>query len=178
MGDDAGSLSIIATASGPLTGIGGFNLDDGKQGRYATASPDRLAPFGSSQIALNYAGSSSMNAGIARDNGTYRVLVLAFPIETVTDENARRSLMESSLNYLLGVPSGGGLMSGGGSQPGSVSPSGGLPVANPGSVGPIGSSSSGSGGCDVLAHQEGGTPMTFFPLICLCSMLLLLRRRR
>ncbi|MDF1663689.1 MAG: N-acetylmuramoyl-L-alanine amidase, partial [Planctomycetota bacterium] len=103
MGDDAGSLSVLASGTGPLTGIGGFDLDDGTHGRYVTASPDRLAPFGNAEVALTYANGSNRVAGVANDKNNYRVLVLAFPIETVTDENARRSLVDRSVTYLLGA---------------------------------------------------------------------------
>lgn len=180
-GDDAGSLSVLADPSGPLTGIGGFDLDDGTRGRYVTASPDRLAPFGNSQVALKYGNTSNRVAGVATDQNNYKVLVLAFPIETVTDDNARRSLVDRSVTFLLGAST---------SNPNPPSPPAPTPTPNPTPSQPnvggnptpsapvqpatITASGSGSGGCSV-AHGERD-PYSFLSYLCLIALALIVRR--
>jgi hypothetical protein len=171
-GDDAGSLSIIAQSSGPLTGIGGFQLDDGSKGRYMTASPDRLAPTGTAQTVLTYANTSSRVAGVANDTSLFKVMVFGFPIETIIDENARRSLVQSSVDFLLGASSNPAP----GPTPGASNspPSAGTAV----SAGSSPSSGSRGGGCELSHNPQRSNPVGFPAILLLAASLLLFRRRR
>ncbi len=82
---------------------GTINFDNGTHGTFNVAYPDAiLSAVADSLNDLRYSGLSEGNgfAGISYD-GDYRLVYLAFPIETVYDEQERYSLFTSAMNFLL-----------------------------------------------------------------------------
>lgn len=67
---------------------------------YCVEAPDGLCPAsGRSATILRYSD-TNIGASVAFDAGSYRVVSFGFPLETVTDEAARRKLMKAALEFL------------------------------------------------------------------------------
>jgi hypothetical protein len=166
--DDAGVRQVSALKGGPL-GVGAsLLLDDGTQGRYETASPDVFSALGGATEALQYDGSGGDAAAITQ-SAPYRVAVLGFPIETVTDAGARQELVDELVSYLVAPGAVASLPLGSGASPSSGGPSGSQAALSA----PTGSSG-GGGGCEVA--RDGGGPGSLLPL--LAALMLLAARRR
>ena len=85
-----------------FAGLGFFSFDDGSQGTYDVDWPDVLAPSdGKSRVVLRYGSTGSDAAAIARIDGSSRVLVLGFPLETMYPAMQRSELMARALRFLL-----------------------------------------------------------------------------
>lgn len=100
--DDAATYQFRSAAQGPLTGLPAGSFDDGSGSTYDVDYPDVLAPADSrGSIWLHYGTSSLDGAAVARDNGTSRVVVFGFPIETIRDDALRSEIVERTLRWLL-----------------------------------------------------------------------------
>jgi hypothetical protein len=99
--DDAGTRQVDAAADGPLQGVPAFAFDDGTGGTYDAKYPDVLAPAAGARSILHYAGGAV--AGVSRDQGAGRSILLGFPFETVVDRGAAGLLMERMLAF-CGTP--------------------------------------------------------------------------
>ena len=64
---------------------------------YAVESPDAIAPTGGSTQILRYG--ENLFGAATRYEGTHRVVVFGFPLETVTDEGARGKIMRAILGF-------------------------------------------------------------------------------
>lgn len=76
-----------------------YNFDDGTHGIQKIDWPDLIKAKNGSSMSFSYEGvaSSSGYAGVSSSNGTSGVEYLAFPIETVYNDNERKDL----LNFIL-----------------------------------------------------------------------------
>jgi hypothetical protein len=164
--DDAGTLRVDPVASGALSAAPTLLLDDGSQGAfgsYRTAYPDVIRPMGGATVALDW-GNGAGAAAVQYD-GSYRLLHLGFPVETVWDDAGRDALIAEASAWLLqghAHPSGG---SAGGPATGAST-----------SVGAGGSSrGSASSGCAFAAAQSGAGGL---PLLALLLGYLAVRMRR
>ncbi len=100
-GDDANSYNFIGGAGSLFDGIvGGF--DDGSNHMmYDAQYPDRLGATGGSSVVLSYSGGTGDGAAVAyNDPNGFGVVNFGFPLETVTDEGTRNSLICNAMNYL------------------------------------------------------------------------------
>ena len=72
---------------------------------YRVESPDGIAPAKVKTVQGESSGSflryrdTRISAGTWLDNGTYRSIAIGFPIETVTDQEARNTLMKTVLDF-------------------------------------------------------------------------------
>jgi N-acetylmuramoyl-L-alanine amidase len=99
--DDAQTYSARDVAGEIFAGIGFFGFDDGSRGTYDVDWPDVLAPSDAkSRVVLRY-GVGNDAAAIARIDGSARVLVLGFPLETMYPIEKRSELMARALRFLL-----------------------------------------------------------------------------
>jgi hypothetical protein len=84
----SGSTALINGSTGTFSnGTNGYNVD----------FPDVININGGSQIVLNYSGGAGAGVGY---KGNFRVLYFGFPVEAITDENTRNSLLCQSMDYL------------------------------------------------------------------------------
>lgn len=66
---------------------------------YAVESPDAIMPAGNgSETYMRYA-ENRKPAAVASDHGTYRTVVMGFPLETVTDASARGAIVGDVMNF-------------------------------------------------------------------------------
>lgn len=161
VGDDAGSFDVLAAPNGPLSGAGGFSYDNGQGGRYAANSADRLVPMGSASQALTYDNGEGAAVAVAK-NG-YRVMILGFPIETITDQDARRTTVSLALDFLM---------------PSSNNPNPGpapVPAPAPAPTPSAGGGGGGGGGCQALPLGHSN-PAELWPFLVLLALLWLKRR--
>lgn len=72
---------------------------------YAVKSADILSPhtIGTDRIIAQYITGTSTGkaAGICRDNGIYKTVLLGFPFETVHSEVFRNNIMQNAMHFLI-----------------------------------------------------------------------------
>ena len=96
-----GTVHAIDCPAGSLAAPGNWTFTSQLNDKnYAVESPDAIRasdPHGYTWLRYS---ENNLPAAIASDRGAYRTLVLGFPIETVTDAQARTSLMQRMMQYL------------------------------------------------------------------------------
>lgn len=95
--DDSATRVVAATGSGPFQGVPEFRFDDGTGSTYDAMFPDILEPAPGARAVLQY--DTGTVAGVARDQGAGRSILLGFPLETVRDAGIRESLMGRMLAF-------------------------------------------------------------------------------
>jgi hypothetical protein len=95
--DDAGTYSVSGVAGSIFAGLN-FSFDNGSK-FYDVDYPDVIAPHGGSTSALNY--STGTTAGVVYDGGIggSKVVMLGFPIETITDDSLRNQVYSRVLDF-------------------------------------------------------------------------------
>jgi len=96
--DDAGTYDVQAVGGSIFDGLS-FSFDDGSQ-FYNVNFPDVISPLGGATTALNYVGGTGGGAAIQYDSGgSTKVVNLAFPFETITDQTDRNNVMSRVLSF-------------------------------------------------------------------------------
>lgn len=67
---------------------------------YAVESPDAIKPSDKSGFTIARYSENNLPAAVATDRGSYRTVVLGFPIETITDDDDRCELIETLMRFL------------------------------------------------------------------------------
>ncbi|RME73613.1 MAG: hypothetical protein D6776_06780 [Planctomycetota bacterium] len=98
--DDAGTRALAPLAGGPFAALPPLTIDDGTHGVYDAAYPDVIRPVGGSTAVLRWDGGRGGDAAIAYAGG-YRLLYLAFPLETVWRPQQRERLVAAAVSWLL-----------------------------------------------------------------------------
>ncbi|MDP8256169.1 MAG: N-acetylmuramoyl-L-alanine amidase [Candidatus Alcyoniella australis] len=98
--DDAGTGSVIDPSFGIFAGIGPFEFDYDQAAIYAADWPDAIDPLPGSDVALLYRDGDHA-AAITHEADTYRVVYLAFPLETVLSADVRAELIAAAVDYLV-----------------------------------------------------------------------------
>ncbi|MBN1492501.1 MAG: hypothetical protein JXA69_21490, partial [Phycisphaerae bacterium] len=100
IGDDGASYTAIG-AGGILAGLAAFSFAPANEAPYDVEYPDRIGPQPGATTILNYFGGTGDSAGIQYDTGTYRVVMLGLPFETITSASTRANLMAQAMEFLL-----------------------------------------------------------------------------
>jgi hypothetical protein len=96
--DDAATYNVQGVGGSIFDGLS-FSFDDGSQ-FYDVNFPDVISPLGGATTALSYVGGTGGGAAIQYDSGgSTKVVNLAFPFETITDETSRNDVMSRVLNF-------------------------------------------------------------------------------
>ncbi len=95
--DDANTFTANGVAGSPFSTLSNIEFDDGTGGTYEVEFPDVLAPLNNASSCLQYLGSQSACTYV--DTGTYQVIHLGFPFETITSSAVRNDLMAETMNY-------------------------------------------------------------------------------
>jgi len=95
--DDAGVYAVSGAGGTIFAGLSGITFDNGSHGTYDVRYPDCLNAYGGSSINLTYDG-TSYQAGIEYD-GSFKLVNLGFPFETVYPQASRDSLMSRVLDF-------------------------------------------------------------------------------
>ncbi len=95
--DDANSYNVTGSSGSIFEGLN-FSFDNGAQ-HYDVELPDVISPAAGATMALTY--STGTTAGIQYDGGESgsRIVMLAFPFETITDEAVRSQMMTRVLDF-------------------------------------------------------------------------------
>ncbi len=97
VGDDANTYNFSGTTTLFNNQSGSF--DDASNGIYNVDFPDRIAIANGSTVALNYAGGTGDGAAVGF-KGTYNLLYLAFPFESIISQTVKNNLMCNAVAYL------------------------------------------------------------------------------
>jgi N-acetylmuramoyl-L-alanine amidase len=97
--DDANSYAFRGSG-GVYAALAGGTFDDGQRGTYHVDYADVLAPADAFTTACLTYGSGG-TAGLQRDDGTSRVVVLGFPLETIVEPDVRAQVLQRALRFLL-----------------------------------------------------------------------------
>jgi len=100
--DDAATYAVSAVAGSIFAGITPFSFDNGTTW-YDADYADRISPLGGSVAVLSYLGGSGGTAGVAYD-GSFKVVHLGFPFETITSATAREALMDRVVGFFFPGP--------------------------------------------------------------------------
>jgi hypothetical protein len=95
--DDANTFQADGVSGSPFSGLAGLTFDDGTGSSYRVEYADVLSPLNGAAGCLQY--STGGDACVFVDTGTYEVINLGFPFETITDTSLRHELMAETLNY-------------------------------------------------------------------------------
>ncbi len=95
--DDANVYQADGMPSSPFSNLAAINFDDGSNGTYKVEYPDVISPTNSAQTCMQYIGAQSACTYV--DTGTYQVIHLGFPFETVYPKSTRNDVMAEVLNY-------------------------------------------------------------------------------
>ncbi len=104
--DDAHTYSVAGVGGTIFDGFG-FSFDDGTGGSYDVRWPEQLTASGGSVANLAYSGGDGDYAGVQYE-GTFRLVYLGFPFETIVGSTERDAVMAAVLDFLSfgsGVPS-------------------------------------------------------------------------
>ena len=96
--DDAASYSASAVAGSIFTGLPAVQFDNGAQ-FYNVDFPDRISPLGGATAALNYSSGGAAGIQYADAVSGSKVVMLAFPFETITAAATRNALMARVLDF-------------------------------------------------------------------------------
>ncbi|MDM8007052.1 MAG: fibronectin type III domain-containing protein [Phycisphaerae bacterium] len=97
--DNAGTYSV-AGSGGILADVAAFDFNPANGAVYVVKTPDRISPQSGATAILSYGGGNG-TAGIQYDSGTYRVVMFAFPFETISTLAARSAVMQRVLDYIV-----------------------------------------------------------------------------
>lgn len=97
--DDAGVYQTTGLAGSPYENMGPLIFDDGSHHSYQVEYPDELLPVGAAGHCMSYVGAGSACTYV--DTGTYRVIHLGFPFETIVNQQARHDVMAATMDYFL-----------------------------------------------------------------------------
>ncbi len=100
--DDSEVYGVSGVPGSIFHGLSGLTYDDSTHGTYDVDWPDCVDPYGDGVLALTYDG-TAWGAGIQADTGTYRVINLGFPFETIYPATSRAAVMARVMNFLLEV---------------------------------------------------------------------------
>jgi len=95
--DDAGVFQADGVQGSLFSDLGPINFDDGTHGTYQVEFPDVIGPTLSAQSCMTYLGAQSACTYV--DTGTYQVIHLGFPFETIYPETMRNDVMAASMDY-------------------------------------------------------------------------------
>ncbi|HFC30935.1 MAG TPA: hypothetical protein ENJ44_07830, partial [Oceanospirillales bacterium] len=97
LADDAGTFTAAGVATTPFNNLGSLNFDDGTHGTYLVDYPDVITPSNSAATCMQYLGAQSACTYV--DTGTYQVVNLGFPFETIYPKSKRAELMSETMDY-------------------------------------------------------------------------------
>lgn len=98
--DDANTYSFGAGISGSaFASVPAGSFDNGTHGTYDVDAPDGISPVSGALAALLYSGGTGGTAAIQYSSGNTRLILLAFPLESVYTTATRDALVAGAMNY-------------------------------------------------------------------------------
>ncbi|HPB31830.1 MAG TPA: fibronectin type III domain-containing protein, partial [Candidatus Sumerlaeota bacterium] len=102
-GNDAETFQAAGVNWTLFHGIPTFDFSEAAGAPYNADFPDQISPLDPARACFSYAGGKGGTAGIMADTGIYKVIVLGFPFECITDSDVRGEIMKRALDF-FGVP--------------------------------------------------------------------------
>jgi N-acetylmuramoyl-L-alanine amidase len=101
--DDANTYAVAGAPTSIFAGLS-FSFDNG-QSFYDVNFPDRISPLNGAATALTYSTGGAAAVQYADSTSGSKLVMLAFPFETITDAAMRNAVMARVLEYFeLGAP--------------------------------------------------------------------------
>lgn len=103
---DAGTYEVTGAAGSILSGIGSFDFDPANGTPYDADRPDQIAAQAGAVAALSYVGGTGGTAAVQYEGtcGRYRVMMFAFPFETISSAAKRAEVMATVIPWLQATP--------------------------------------------------------------------------
>ncbi len=103
---DAGTYQVAGAAGSILSGIGTFDFDPANGAPYDADQPDKITPQAGALAALSYVGGGGGTAAVQYEDtcGRYRVMMFAFPFETISSAAKRAEVMGTVIPWLQATP--------------------------------------------------------------------------
>ena len=103
---DAGTYGVTGASGSILSGIGSFDFDPANGAPYDADQPDQIMPQTGAVAALSYVGGAGGTAAVQYEAacGRYRVMMFAFPFETITSAAKRAEVMATVIPWLAATP--------------------------------------------------------------------------
>jgi len=98
VGDNANTYQFMGNAGTIFSDISTNSFDDGTHHSWDVAYPDELGTYGDSVACMTYVGGTADTAAI-QYQGTYKLVNMGFPFETIVTEEARDNVMRDILNF-------------------------------------------------------------------------------
>ncbi|WP_223789284.1 N-acetylmuramoyl-L-alanine amidase [Marinicella meishanensis] len=95
--DDANTFTADGLPGSPFAHLSNLLFDDGTGPTYRVEFPDVISPINGSSACLEYLGQQTACTYV--DTGTYQVIHLGFPFETIVAAAGRHDLMAAALDY-------------------------------------------------------------------------------
>ena len=96
-----GTVNATDSPSNPLSSPGAWSFTNRLNSKtYAVESPDAIRASDDRSFTWMRYGENGLPAAIASDRGTYRTVIMGFPLETVTTLQERTSLMSRIMEFL------------------------------------------------------------------------------
>ncbi|MFC3194170.1 N-acetylmuramoyl-L-alanine amidase [Marinicella sediminis] len=96
--DDANTFNATGVSGSPFASLNSLDFDDGTGPAYRVEFADVLNPLNGAASCLQYSTGGAACTFV--DTGTYQLIHLGFPFETITQSAMRDELMAETLNYL------------------------------------------------------------------------------
>ncbi|MFK8010984.1 MAG: N-acetylmuramoyl-L-alanine amidase [Marinicellaceae bacterium] len=95
--DDSGVFQADGTVNSIFSELTPIYFDDGSNGSYQVEFPDEISPTHNAESCMTYLGAQSACTYV--DTGTYQVINLGFPFESIYPESMRNEIMSETMNY-------------------------------------------------------------------------------
>jgi len=97
LSDDSDAFQADGVAGSIYSSLAPIFFDDGSHGNYQVEFPDEIGPTNSAQSCMTYLGAQSACNYV--DTGTYQVIHLGFPFESIYPESMRNDVMAETMNF-------------------------------------------------------------------------------
>jgi len=97
LSDDSDAFQADGVAGSIYSSLAPIFFDDGSHGNYQVEFPDEIGPTNSALSCMTYLGAQSACNYV--DTGTYQVIHLGFPFESIYPESMRNDVMAETMNF-------------------------------------------------------------------------------
>lgn len=98
--DDANTYNFAAGVSGSaFANVPAGSFDNGTHGSYDVDNPDGISPANGATAALTYSGGAGGTAAVQYSSGQTRLILMAFPVESVYAQSTRDALIAGALDF-------------------------------------------------------------------------------
>ncbi len=97
--DNAGTFVAYGKSGSIFNGINNITYDNGSANTYKVNWPDVITPTGGSVAAMEYTSAGSGTVAGVQYSGTYKLVYLGFPFETIVSSSIQTTIMSRVLDF-------------------------------------------------------------------------------